>query len=109
MSKQRVAPQPLPPGAAPLFNLGQVLFTPPALDLLMELDIDHYALLKRHISCTATSDCADDQARNIAAARTDERVFSSFVVATENAEPIKLWIITEADRSSTTILLPSDY
>lgn len=111
MSNTRAALQPLPPGAAPRFALGSVVFTPAALDILMELDIDHYALLKRHISCCATDCSADDQAENVLAAEQgDARIFSTFIVAQdEQQEPIKLWIITEADRSATTILTPDCY
>ena len=48
---------------------------------------------------------AEDQQTNREALECGARVFSSY--ATKNGQ--KLWIITEADRSVTTLLLPSEY
>lgn len=48
---------------------------------------------------------ADDAQANEAALREDARVFSAYELATGE----RLWIITEADRSSTTVLLPDEY
>lgn len=48
---------------------------------------------------------ADDAQANEAALREDARILSAYELATGE----RLWIITEADRSSTTVLLPDEY
>jgi hypothetical protein len=48
---------------------------------------------------------ADDQLRNLRAVREGTRVFSVY----ELRDGTRIWIITEADRSVTTILLPEEY
>ena len=84
------------------FELGRVVATPGALDL-----IDHEGcllLLRRH----AGGDWGDlggfDRWQNDRALRDGERLFSSYATASG-----KVWVITEADRSSTCVLLPSEY
>jgi len=49
---------------------------------------------------------ADDQLQNLRAVREGRRVFSA---AYELPDGTRIWIITEADRSATTILLPEEY
>ena len=46
----------------------------------------------------------DDLDANEDALHTDARIFSVYII-----QDTKFWVITEADRSSTTILLPSEY
>jgi hypothetical protein len=48
---------------------------------------------------------ADDQLQNLRAVREGMRVFSAY----ELRDGTRIWIITEADRSVTTILLPEEY
>ena len=88
---------------APL-PLGRVLATPGALKLLAEAGGQHFEYLARH----ATGDwgvlCAFDRRQNQIALREGYRVLSSYPVGGG-----KVWIITETDRSVTTILLPEDY
>jgi len=48
---------------------------------------------------------ADDQLQNLRAVREGKRVFSAY----ELRDGTRIWIITEADRSVTTILLPEEY
>ena len=88
---------------APL-PLGRVVATPGALKLLTEAREHPLDLLARH----ATGDWGDlssfDQRQNEIALRDSYRVFSSYEVPAG-----KVWIITEADRSITTILLPEEY
>ncbi len=87
-----------------LFALGQVVSTPDALAFAENHQIDLLQLLNRH----QTGDWGDledgDKEANEEALVNDTRIFSSYSVA-EN----KIWIITEADRSFTTFLMPSDY
>jgi hypothetical protein len=88
---------------APL-PLGRVVATPGALKLLMETGGHPFDYLARH----ATSDwgelCAFDRRQNEIALREGYRVLSSYDVPAG-----RIWIITEADRSVTTILLPEEY
>ncbi len=48
---------------------------------------------------------AEDQLANLQAGREDTRVFSAY----ELRDGTRIWIMTEADRSVTTILLPEEY
>jgi len=48
---------------------------------------------------------AEDQLANLRAVRDGTRVFSAY----ELLDGTRIWIITEADRSATTILLPEEY
>jgi hypothetical protein len=88
---------------APL-PLGRVVATPRALELLMEAKAHPFDLLARHATGDWGALCAFDRRENEIALRDGYRVFSSYDVLAE-----RVWIITEADRSVTTILLPEDY
>jgi len=82
--------------------MGRVVATPGALELLGHEGC--LLLLARH----AGGDWGDldghDRRQNELALRDGERIFSSYATASG-----KVWIITEADRSSTCVLLPSEY
>ena len=85
------------------FPLGIVVATPGALDVLNTLELNR--LLHRH----ATGDWGDldpeDHAANDAALNSGGRILSAYQCASGQ----RIWIITEADRSSTCLLLPSEY
>jgi len=87
-----------------LFELGRTLATPDALLKLTEMNINPSTLLSRHIYGDWQDMDADDQEANREAVNQEARVFSAFVFG-----EVKFWVITEADRSSTTILLPEEY
>ncbi len=88
---------------APL-PLGRVLATPRALRLLMETGEHPFHYLARHATGDWGDLCAFDRRQNEIALRDGYRVFSAYEV------PVgRVWVITEADRSVTTILLPEDY
>jgi hypothetical protein len=89
----------------PLFDLGQTVATPGALDALVEAGICGAALLHRHHRGDWGDLDAEDIESNNAALKNGSRLFSAYQVT----EQIKIWIITEADRSVTTLLLPSEY
>ena len=95
-----------PSAAHPLsgkFPLGQTVITPNARDTLDAADI-HTALL-RHARGD-WGDCgADDANENEFSLKNALRLFSVY----HDRKGTKFWIITEADRSATTILLPEDY
>jgi hypothetical protein len=88
---------------APL-PLGRVVATPGALKLLMEVGGHPFDFLARHAMGDWGELCAFDRRQNEIALRDGYRVLSSYEVPAG-----RVWIITEADRSITTILLPEDY
>jgi len=100
--------KPKTPNPAPtpiLFTLGQVVATPGALDLLDRTATNAHDLLQRHQHGDWGSVPLEDAEENRNSIETSCRILSSYVLnATE-----RLWIITEADRSVTTLLLPDEY
>lgn len=90
----------------PLFPLGQVVATPDALAALDEADESAMPLLSRHQSGDWGDLCEEDRQLNEEAVKACSRILSSYVL---KATGQKVWIISEADRSSTTILLPENY
>ena len=89
----------------PLFALGQTFATPGALLLMQGLKISPITLLTRHQQGDWSDMDATDQQSNTEAIRTKSRIFSAYKVS----PVVKLLVITEADRSATTILLPEEY
>ena len=92
-----------------LFSLGNVVATPAALALLEEHGASVPQLLTNHQTGIGWKIlCAEDRDANWRAAFGGERVLSAFNIGSVD-HPVKLWIITEWDRSVTTILRPQDY
>jgi hypothetical protein len=89
----------------PLFRLGQVVATPQALAVLARHEITPEALLARHQHGDWGVLPAEDVAANRAALADGGRLLSSYPLA----EGVKVWIITESDRSATTLILPDQY
>ncbi|SMF97219.1 hypothetical protein SAMN02949497_4639 [Methylomagnum ishizawai] len=89
----------------PLFPLGQVVATPNALAVLAEHGVDPGTLLGRHVRGDWGVLPPEDAKANDAGLRHGERLLSSYPLA----DGVKVWIITEWDRSVTTILMPGDY
>jgi hypothetical protein len=89
----------------PLFDLGHVVATPNALKTLNNLGMTGLEQLRRHHGGDWGDLDAEDVATNNVALKNGARLFSSYQLTAD----IKLWIITEADRSVTTLLLPEDY
>lgn len=87
-----------------LLNLGRTLATPGALAVCSKHDVSPAELLSRHASGDWGELCADDVKANVDAIAFDDRVLSSYMVGGE-----KLYVITEWDRSSTTLLLAREY
>jgi hypothetical protein len=88
---------------APL-PLGRIVATPGALKLLGKSGGHPFDYLARHETGDWGELCTFDRRQNEIALREGYRVLSSYPVGREC-----VWIITEADRSVTTILLPEDY
>ena len=89
----------------PLFDLGQTVATPGAIEALLQSNVSAASLLVRHYCADWGALCEEDIARNNEALRYGSRLFSSYQIT----ETIKIWVITEADRSVTTLLVPEDY
>lgn len=85
-------------------NTGRLLSTPGALSDFGE--VFRLACLARHVRGDWGDLDPEDRAANDAACRDGARILSAYVDSTTGR---KLWIITEADRASTTLLRPEDY
>lgn len=94
-----------PGDTRPRFALGQVVATPGALAALEEAGVVPAVLLARHQSGDWGDVGPEDSAENEFSLGRHLRVFSVYRLT----DTITVWIITEADRSATTILLPDDY
>lgn len=89
----------------PLFPPGQIVATPGALRLLDETNKSPLEFLSRHLRGDWGDLCQEDRTENELSLKKGFRLMSSYPITdTEN-----LWIITEADRSVTTLLLPAEY
>lgn len=85
-----------------IIQLGRVLAT---AGVLAEIDrMDLVEPIHRHMGGDWGDIDPADWKTNDAAAREGDRVLSAY-----NVKGRKIWIITEADRSSTTVLFPSEY
>lgn len=90
-------------GADPKFPLGQVVSTPGALDAIDPVEM--MTALARHHRGDWGDCCPEDWESNEEGLRDGFRLFSVY----RSGRGEKFWIITEADRSVTTVLLPSEY
>ncbi len=87
------------------FPLGQLVGTPGALRALQEAGQSPAFFLDKHVSGDWGEVCAEDKRLNDEALVSGERLLSAY----RTIRGVKLWIITEADRSSTCILRPEEY
>ena len=87
----------------PWFHPGHLMITRNAKDVLPHMEVD--AAIKRHLQGDWGDVCQSDWQLNEDALKHGGRLLS--VYHTQDGE--KFWIITEADYSATTVLLPSDY
>lgn len=91
-----------------MFSVGNVVATPGALDLLDRFALNAASILRRHMWGDFGMIGAEDQAANLAAIGNGARILSAYEVG-PTGKTEKLWVLTEADRSVTTLLLPSEY
>ena len=89
-----------------LFPLGQIVATPGALSALGHEGIGSEAILQRHVTGDWGELSDDDRRENELSIKEGFRILSAYKLARTG---VKLWIITEADRSATTLLLPDEY
>jgi len=87
------------------FPLGRTLATPGALEALADSGESPADFLRRHATCDWGDVSEEDWRLNDEALEQGDRLLSAYHTA--NGE--KIWAITEADRSATTILRPEDY
>lgn len=86
-----------------VLRLGRLVATPNALQAISQNDILHG--IRRHQAGDWGDLCDDDKNANDRALVDGTRILSSY----KAANGTKYWIITEADRTVTTVLLPEDY
>ena len=86
-----------------LFETGQVVSTREAADTIPKILM--IAALARHLNGDWGIVSREDKTANNQALRDGGRLLSAY----RTPDGTKFWIITEADRSCTTILLPDDY
>lgn len=91
--------------ASPKFSLGQIVATPGALRALEESAEAPLDFILRHASGDWGELDEHDRTENELSLREGFRLLSAYRLKTGE----KLWIITEADRSVTTLLLPEEY
>ncbi len=86
-----------------LFETGQICSTPGALEAIPPAEV--LAAIGRHIRGDWGDVCPEDAAENELALDKYLRLFSVY----HSGNGTKFWVITEADRSLTTVLLPDEY
>jgi hypothetical protein len=89
----------------PLFPLGQLVATPGALQALAEAGQTPEEFITRHVTGDWGSLPPEDIQENAYSLQHGLRLFSSYALRSGE----KLWVITEHDRSVTTLLLPHEY
>lgn len=87
-----------------MFALGEVVATRSAVAFAEEHKINLLSYLGRHAAGDDGDLSADDKRANKEALECGNRIFSSYIIDRD-----KIFIITEHDRSSTTIMLAEDY
>jgi hypothetical protein len=116
--------------STPCFALGELYYTPGAQDVLLRYHISPFELLTRHVSGDWGELCSEDAEANEEALTSGARLMSSYTLSSPSGDsngdgdnavdgnantddrtlkPVKVWLITEADRSVTTLLLPDEY
>ena len=92
-------------GTRPLFCLGQIVSTPGALEAIRKSEQSIADFLGRHLLGDWGELCSEDKQANQEALQEGLRLLSAY--RTHNGD--KIWVITESDRSVTTLLLPEEY
>jgi hypothetical protein len=87
------------------FPLGQVVATPGALEALRQAGDEPLLYLVRHQSGDWGEVCEEDAKENEFSVENGFRILSAYTLKDDT----RIWVITEADRSSTCLLLPSEY
>lgn len=88
-----------------LFAPGRIVATPGAMEAMEENNILSLDLLSRHLCGDWGVVPREDAQANLDALKYGSRILSSYKLN----DGARIWIITEADRSATTFLLPEEY
>jgi hypothetical protein len=88
------------------FSLGTIVMTRGIANLVEAGQLNIISLLARHVTGDWGDLDPEDKKSNDAAVKIGDRILSSFCIS---ASIGKVWIITEWDRSYTTVLLPDEY
>ena len=88
------------------FVLGRIVATPAALDALMQNGESSHGLLMRHSTGDWGDLCEGDKQANDMDLSHGGRLLSAYILRDGQT---KIWVITEADRSSTCLLMPEEY
>ena len=88
-----------------LFPLGQVVATPGALRALQKAEQEPGEFIGRHVNGDWGEVDEHDKQENDFSVHHGFRILSAYTTSAGE----RIWIITEADRSATTILLPQEY
>ena len=91
--------------AAVRFQLGRLFMTPGAIEALEATGEQPHEFLRRHQTGDFGELSESDRRENEFSIANGFRILSAY----RTRAGVKLWVITEADRSATTILLPSEY
>lgn len=89
----------------PRFRPGRIFATPAALEVIANARVPIFDLLIRHVRGDWGDLCEDDRQQNELSVDAGLRLLSFYRLPGGGA----VWIITESDRSATTILLPDEY
>ncbi|OXI29545.1 hypothetical protein [Burkholderia aenigmatica] len=89
----------------PRFKLGRIFATPAVLEAIADARVSIIDLLIRHVRGDWGDLSESDREQNEGAVDAGLRLLSSYFLHNDQT----IWVITEADRSSTTFLLPGDY
>jgi hypothetical protein len=87
----------------PLFDIGRLVITQGVATSKIEVTV-LLELVHRHVTGDFGKICEEDRLANLHGVENGLRVISAYQV-----QETRLWIITEADRTSTTILFPEEY
>lgn len=94
-----------PTSMKPLFTLGQIYATPGAVEAFRKSGDNPFYFLFLHVTGDWGDLDEEDKAENDLSVREGFRILSAY----RTRKQVKIWVITEADRSCTTLLLPSEY
>ena len=89
----------------PRFRLGRVVGTSAAVQAIAEAGQTPGFFLRKHVAGDWGDCCEEDRQVNNDALKHGDRILSVYTTL----KSVRIWIITERDRSATTILLPDEY
>ena len=89
----------------PKFSLGRIVATPGALEAVQQANQNPFEFIRRHQAGDWGDLCEEDKSENEFSLKNGFRILTAY----RTRNNVKLWLITESDRSCTTLLRPSEY